>query len=182
MSNKRMIDCNFLNANGFQKLNNKSKLLYMMMITRADDKGFVDCTQEIINNLTYRDDIQGTTSLTLLNNDYVSALVQLRESGLIYEFIDKHGNMIHLIRHWFIHNKLLKGLWTNYRNYECQVEIYNNEYYFKEKETHLKEEKNKIKQNNNYHSKDNISYGNEDDDKEWNNLIEELEEKEGESQ
>lgn len=170
MANKRMIDCNFLNAGGFQKLGNKAKLLYYQMIIRSDDKGFVDCTKDIIEKLEQSNYENGETDLTLLKNDYVNALLELINGGFLFEFNDNHGNTIHLIRHWFIHNRLIKGLWTNYLKLWNQVTIVDNEYYMKEKENHLKKEK--VKQNNNYHTHSNNEINNNTNDKVVNNFIE----------
>ena len=72
--------------------------------------------------------------------------LELKEKGLVYEFKDNHCNMIHLIRHWYYHNQLKKGLWTNYLNFLSLVEIKNNEYVFKKP---LKEDNsNKLNQDN----------------------------------
>lgn len=174
--NKRMIDCNFVNASSFQKLPNKSKLLYLMMISNADDKGFVDNSNDIIDKLTFSEDSLGNTNLTLLNNDYISALLTLVERGLLYEFRDNHNNSIYLIRHWWIHNRLVKGLWTNYARFYAQVEIIDNEYVLKGKETIIKEDYNKVNQSkvNNYPNNDNETDTNKKEDKEWDNLMEQL--------
>ena len=41
-------------------------------------------------------------------------------------------NKVHLIRHWFIHNKWRKGLWTNYGSFLKQVELVEGKYVLNE--------------------------------------------------
>lgn len=144
MADKRMIDCNFLNESGFQKLPNKAKLLYYQMITRGDNKGFVGSTNDIIENLTKRDTLDCNEETP--NNDYVKALIELIKGGFLYEFNDNYGNMIHLIRHWFIHNKNIQNLSTNYVKYLYQVKLVNNVYHMKDSQCE-REEKETIKEN-----------------------------------
>lgn len=145
MAKKRLINCEFVNASSFKvNISNKAKLLYLYLFTNADDKGFVDTTNEIIASLTSNDtEFRHETNLALLENDYNTALQELLDKGLIYEFIDNHKNKIYLIRHWFYHNQLKKGLWTNYVNYLNKVELITNEYVYKKplKENKLNQDK-----------------------------------------
>ena len=149
MSKKRLINCDFLNASSFKvNLSNKAKLLYLFMFANADDKGFVDTTNEIIQSLEENDKaFEPNINMSLLGNDYNSALDQLVNNGLLYEFTDNHQNHIYLIRHWYLHNKMLKGLWTNYGAFYKQVEVIENEY-VKRKET---------KENNNINKEDKLN-------------------------
>ena len=123
------------------------------MITNADDKGFVDTTNDIINSLEQNDTEmnENQVNLTLLGNDYKSALQELIDKGYLYVFEDKHNNKVHLIRHWFFHNKYKDKLWTNYMYFLSKVFLDNNEYKFGKKplkEDKLKENKvNEIKLN-----------------------------------
>ena len=56
MSKHRLVNCEFIHASSFKvNLSNKAKLLYLMMLTSADDKGFVDTTNDIINALKTND-------------------------------------------------------------------------------------------------------------------------------
>lgn len=144
MARHRLMNCEFINSGSFKvNVSNKGKLLYFMMMMSADDKGFVDTTQEIINSLEKNEnDNENIVNLTLLQNDYKSALIDLIDKGYLYEFVDNHSNKVHLIRHFFFHNRLVKGLWTNYRKFLSQVDIVENEYIKKP----LKE--NNINQNN----------------------------------
>lgn len=149
MAKYRLVNCEFLIASSFKvNVSNKGKLLYYQMLVSADDRGFVDTTKDIIEALTNNDKEFGEAiTLELLENTYNSALNELIEKGFIYEFKDNHGNAIHLIRHWFFHNKLVKGLWTNYRNFLDEVYLDNNEYIIGKKP--FKEDKikqNKLKQ------------------------------------
>ena len=41
----------------------------------------------------------------LFQNKYVDALKELVDKRFTYEFSDKVGNKVYLIRHWFLHNK-----------------------------------------------------------------------------
>lgn len=135
MAKKRLLNCEFINASSFKvNLSNKAKLLYVYMFVNADDKGFVDTTNEIIESLTKNDtDFRNEINMALLNNDYPSALVELISKGLVYEFRDNHNNRIHLIRHWYFHNKMVKGLWTNYGGLLEKVHVSNNEYFMGKK-------------------------------------------------
>lgn len=146
MAKHRLINCDFVNAQSFKgSLSNKAKLLYLYMFLNADDKGFVDITQEIIDSLKRNDnEFEKTINMSLLENTYETALSELLDRGLIYVFVDNHNNKIHLIRHWFLHNQLKKGLWTNYYNLLEKVYIDNNEYILGKKP--LKEDK--LKENN----------------------------------
>lgn len=143
MAKHRLVNCEFLNAGSFKvNISNKAKLLYLMMIISADDRGFVDTTQDLINSLTNNDkEFDKTVSLELLENTYNTALEELKDKGYIYEFKDNHKNKVHLIRHWFYHNKLKKGLWTNYRTFLAQVYLEDNEYLIGKKPS--KEDKTK---------------------------------------
>ena len=145
MAKHRLVNCEFLNAGSFKvNISNKAKLLYLMMIISADDRGFVDTTQDLINSLTTNDkEYDKSVSLELLENTYNTALNELLDKGYIYEFKDNHKNKVHLIRHWFYHNKLKKGLWTNYRTFLAQVYLEDNEYLMDKKpskEDKLKED------------------------------------------
>lgn len=151
MSKHRLINCEFLNASSFKvNVSNKGKLLYLMMLMSADDRGFVDTTNDLINTLANNDkEYENNIPLDLIGNTYNTALDELVQKGYIYEFKDNHQNKIHLIRHWFFHNKLVRGLWTNYRSFLNQVYLEDNEYILGVKP--LKEDKIKetnIKQDN----------------------------------
>lgn len=172
MARHRLINCEFINAGSFKtNISNKAKLLYLMMIANADDKGFADSTQDLINSLTNNEkEFNNTISLDLLENSYNSALNELIDKGLVYEFVDNHNNKVHLIRHWFFHNKLIKGLWSNYKNFLDQVYLDNNEYIVGKKP--LKE--NKIKETNTNQDKlNNVEPTDDISDSEIDNLLEE---------
>ena len=133
MAKHRLVNCEFLNAGSFKvNVSNKAKLLYLSMLFAADDLGFVDTTQDLINALKTNDsNFEKNENMSLLENTYETALQDLLEKGYIYEFQDSHYNKVHLIRHWFFHNKLKKGLWTNYGKFKDMVVIRNNEYIMK---------------------------------------------------
>ena len=147
MAQYRLINCEFVNASSFKNnVSNKAQLLYLSMIFKGDDLGFVDTTRNIIESLKDNDNtFTKTENLSLLENTYESALQELISNGYLYEFTDKHQNKIHLIRHWFFHNKYKQGLWTNYQAFRKQVYLENGEYLMgKPKKENNKE--NKIKQ------------------------------------
>ena len=146
MARHRLLNCEFINASSFKvNVSNRAKLLYVMMFSNGDDRGFVDTTQDLIDALEKNDnEIDKNVSLELIENTYNTALYELIEKGYLYEFEDKHCNKVHLIRHWFYHNKLVKGLWTNYKNFLEMVYLDNNEYILGKKplkEDKLKEDK-----------------------------------------
>ena len=150
MIRQRLINCDFLNASTFiNGLGNKAKLLYLLMITNADDLGFVSNTHTLIEVLTTNDDESHQVNLELLKNDYTSALVELINKTYIYRFMDKHGNDVYVIKHWFMHNRWKKGLRTNYFTFYSKLEMENGEYYLKGKgEKPIKESKEKEKKEN----------------------------------
>lgn len=153
MARHRLLNCEFINAGSFKvNVSNRAKLLYLMMFVNGDDRGFVDTTQDLINTLEKNDnELDKVERLELLDNTYTSALTELLEKGYIYEFKDNHSNKVHLIRHWFYHNKLKKGLWTNYRNFLELVHLENNEYILNSVKKPLKEDKlneEELNQNN----------------------------------
>ena len=152
MARKRLLNCEFVNASSFKvNISNKGKLLYLIMFANADDKGFVDSVNEIIQSLTQNDtEFRNEVNMELLENDYKSALTELIDKGLLFEFVDNHKNHIYLIRHWYYHNKMVKGLWTNYGSLLKQVEIVDNEYRLTKK--------SKTKENNNKINYDKLNY------------------------
>lgn len=162
MAKHRLLNCEFINAGSFKvNVSNRAKLLYLLMFANADDRGFVDTTQNLIKTLEDNDqEFDKVERLELLENTYNTALSELLEKGYVYEFKDNHNNRVHLIRHWFYHNKMIKGLWTNYRNFLNQVYLQDNEYLLGKKP--LKEDKTKE--------------SNPTEDKSFNELLSELDE------
>lgn len=162
MAKHRLLNCEFINAGSFKvNVSNRAKLLYLLMFANADDRGFVDTTQNLIKTLEDNDqEFDKVERLELLENTYNTALSELLEKGYVYEFKDNHNNRVHLIRHWFYHNKMIKGLWTNYRNFLNQVYLQDNEYLLGKKP--LKEDK--------------IKESNPIEDKSFNELLSELDE------
>ena len=158
MARQRLVNCEFINAASFKiNVSNRAKLLYLMMLMSGDDRGFVDTTQDLINALEKNDnELDKVERLELLENTYNTALNELIEKGYLYEFKDNHSNKVHLVRHWFYHNKYKVGLWTNYRNFLDMVHLENNEYILGKKP--LKEDK--IKETNTNESKPNQNKGN----------------------
>lgn len=133
MAKKRLINCDFLNSGSFKvNVSNKGKLLYYSMIVAADDLGFVDTTQDLINALEENDKLfNNSVSLELLDTTYQGALEELVSRGYLYEFQDKYLNKVHVIRHWFLHNKWKEHLWTSYFNFYKQLSMKNGEYIMK---------------------------------------------------
>lgn len=153
MSESRLLNCKFVNASSFKvNISNKAKLLYLLMFSNADDKGFVDTTNDLINALNDNEKtFNKNISLELLENTYTSALNELIDKGYLYEFTDNHQNKIHLIRHWFLHNRWKDKLWTNYKAFNNQVHLEDGEYVMGKKP--FKEDNNKVKENKVKHSK-----------------------------
>ena len=143
---QRLINCDFLYSEAFNdKISNKAKLLYFTMFIYGDDKGFVGNTNSIIEKLKKNDDeFTNQVNLSLIENDYNSALLELINMGFIYEFRDNHNNRVHLIRHWFIHNKWRKGLSTNYGSFLKLVDLVDYKYVLKESSKEIKLNESKI--------------------------------------
>jgi hypothetical protein len=100
-----MINCEFVQASSFKfKRSNQAKLLYFYMICSADDKGFVDNVDELIELLTYND----TKFKNNLQNTFEQSIKELVDKALLIRFNDNHGNSIYLIKHWFMHNVIPK--------------------------------------------------------------------------
>lgn len=170
---QRLINCDFLNASTFiNGLTNKAKLLYLLMITNADDLGFVGNTHTLIKDLTSVDDEINQVNLELLKNDYVSALLELVNKTYVYRFVDKHSNEIFVIKHWFMHNRWKQGLRTNYFTFYNQLELENGEYFMKKKP--LKE--NKVNESKVNQNKVNQSLESEKEKEDWDNMMNELDE------
>ena len=122
---RRMINCDFVNASSFKlKLSNRAKLLYFYMSVKADDKGFVDNTDELIEILDSNDrKFESESSYTLLPNSFETAIHELIERGLVYSFQDNHLNNIYLVKHWYVHNLIPKDRVRN-SSYEKYLENY----------------------------------------------------------
>lgn len=170
MAKQRLLNCDFINASSFKvEMSNKAKLLYLFMFANGDDRGFVDNTNELIKTLQENDiEFRNEINLELLNNDYQSALKELIDKGLIYEFNNNHKNKVHLIRHWYYHNHLKKGLWTNYYKYVSLVEIVENEYVLKKRNTHKEKEKEENKLSEIKLNENKLSYVKDKNDNELN--------------
>ena len=158
MAKFRLVNCDFVNSGSFKvNVSNKAKLLYLLMLMSGDNYGFVDTTNDLINALESNEkDFNNAINLDLLENTYKSALCELIDKGYLYEFSDKHNNKVHLVRHWFFHNKFMGGLWTNYKVFYQQVHLENGEYVLGKKP--YKENKKEIetKENNTNQNKDDV--------------------------
>lgn len=163
MSRQRLINCDFLSTEAFNdKISNKAKLLYFTMFLNGDDRGFVGNTNSIISTLENNDnEFVNNIDLSLIENNYHTALLELISMGYLYEFRDNHENKVHLIRHWFIHNRYRKGLLTNYVSFLKLVDLVEGKYV-------LKINKNKINQNKLNESKVNENKLNENNINEEN--------------
>lgn len=129
MAKKRLVNCDFLNSGSFAQLTNNAKLLYMFMLTNADDKGFCDRTELIMENLQ-------------IGNDALSELVN---KGLLFQFKGNYENCVYLIRHWYYHNQYRDKLYTTYYKFLKKVILEDNKYMIKKEETIIKED-NKLKE------------------------------------
>lgn len=182
MITKRLINCDFLNESSFTScLSNKAKLLYFSALINADDMGFVGNMKDIAQ--TYErceEDFENT----LFSYKYTDAISELVNRRFLYEFIDKCGNKIYLIKHWFLHNKQQDFLTTNYKAFLKKVEIIDDEYQMKNHQEGkpLKEKEIKVKQiktnNSNSLNDDNVSNSNNVDSNnkpKWEELIDDIE-------
>lgn len=124
---KRMINCEFVNASSFKlKLSNRAKLLYFYMLSSADDHGFVDNVDELVELLDSNDHkFNSESSNTLLPENYQTGLNELMDRGLLFKFQDKHINDIYLIKHWYCHNVIPKDRVREsaYEKYLVDIEL-----------------------------------------------------------
>lgn len=170
--NQRLVNCDFFTkGNLSSQCSNKAKLLYFMFLVNADDMGFVGNAKEIAENL---DRCENDHENTLFTIKYENAIDELASRRLIFVFLDKCGNEICLIKHWFMHNKYQKFLTTNYQSLLEQVEIVKGEYQKKPLEENTKEIKenktNKLNHSNINESKTNKVV----DDTKWNKLLDDI--------
>ena len=164
---KRLLNCEFISADGFKNnLSNRAKLLYFLMFASADDKGFVDTAQNIIEQLTDSEQkFDNSVSLQLIGNDYQTALSELVDKGFLYLFVGDHGQQVYLIRHWYMHNVELKKTWTNYLTYLKQVYLIGYKYI-------RKNEYKEYKENNSNNIDVHITKEQEEvNDSEWNDIV-----------
>lgn len=105
-----MINCDFVNASSFKlKISNRAKLLYFFMLSSADDKGFVDNIDELVELLDSNDrKFNSESDMALLPNTFETAINDLLERGYLFKFEDKYQNSIYLIKHWYLHNVIPK--------------------------------------------------------------------------
>ena len=182
MINYRLINCDFLNASTFLKLSNKAKLLYYAFITNSDDLGLVGNCDTIIDILyKYDDGYENAKMLGLeeqLKNDYLNAKIELINKCYVYLFNDKLGNEIFVIKHWFLHQKYREGLRTNYYSIYKSLSMYGGEYYIKDsKEKPIEREEINRKESKEKEKEDKVTENKvtkKMDDKEWDELLEEL--------
>ena len=172
MPRQRLINCDFFGVSGFTKnLSNKAKLLYFFFLANADDKGFVGNGLDLAENL---DQCEQDFENVLFQYKYVDALKELVDKRLAYEFSDRVGNKVFLIRHWFLHNKNQKFLTTNYISYLIKVELVDNEYCLKseKKEKPLKEKE--IKENKEIKLNELNETNDNDWEKDWEKVLKDL--------
>lgn len=145
MITKRMINCDFFNTSGFMiGLTNKTKLLYFLFFTNADDYGFVGNGKKLAEDL---DHCEETYENVLFQYKFIDALYELEQRRLVFSFVDKCNNKTYLIKHWFYHNKQSQYLSTNYVSLLEQVEIIDNEYQLKNQLEKKPLKENKLKEN-----------------------------------
>lgn len=108
----RLINTRFIKT--LVNLTNRALLLYHQLIVWADSMGAIGETEIIITLLQHKADNEGDMGMGLIKTDYHSALDELIEKGLVYEVQLTSGNKVHIIKHWWLHNKWRKYLKTNY--------------------------------------------------------------------
>ena len=108
----RLINTRFIKT--LVNLTNRALLLYHQLIVWADSMGAVGETEIIITLLQSKADNEGDMGMGLVKTDYHSALDELIEKGLVYEVQLTSGNKVHIIKHWWLHNKWKKYLKSNY--------------------------------------------------------------------
>lgn len=145
MAQSRLINCDFINDSFKTDISNRGKLLYIFLFANADNWGFCGKVRELIAILQkVEDDYENKA---LCDTNYENALQELIDKGLVYCFTNKHENKVILIRAWFIHNKYIKGLQTNYYQFAKLVELEDGEYHLKEKKSDTKEKESQNKTN-----------------------------------
>lgn len=152
---KRLIDTSFLQSATFLELDKDTRLFYITMICQADDLGFVDTISSIGALLELTEE---------RTNEIIECLVA---KGYVIEFVRKRDK-IYVIKHWFIHNKYRKGLWTRFQKQSDMLTLDYGVYELQEKT--LKESninQNKVIQNK-------VNNNEECSQEEWENLIGEL--------
>lgn len=138
----RLINTRFIKT--LVNLTNRALLLYHQLIVWADSMGAIGETEIIITLLQHKADNEGDMGMGLIKTDYHSALDELIEKGLVYEVQLTSGNKVHIIKHWWLHNKWKKYLKSNYFKAINQFYIEAGEYRPKNerKKKNQKEEQN----------------------------------------
>lgn len=134
MANYRLINSDFVRD---MEVTNRAKLLYLFFMFNADDLGFVGNGKKVVSNLQNEE-----VEVGIAQETFKDALFSLVDKGLLYAFENNYGDTIYLVRHWFLHNKWKKGLWTNYKSLTKKVKLVDNEYVLKTEEE-IKEEQEK---------------------------------------
>lgn len=122
----RLINTRFIKT--LVNLTNRALLLYHQLIVWADSMGAIGEAEIIITLLQHKADNEGDMGMGLIKTDYHSALDELIEKGLIYEVPLTSGNKVHIIKHWWLHNKWKKCLKSNYFKAISQFYIEAGEY------------------------------------------------------
>lgn len=122
----RLINTRFIKT--LVNLTNRALLLYHQLIVWADSMGAIGETEIIITLLQHKADNEGDMGMGLIKTDYHSALDELIEKGLVYEVPLTSGNKVHIIKHWWLHNKWKKYLKSNYFKAISQFYIEAGEY------------------------------------------------------
>ena len=181
MITKRLINCDFFTKGNIStKCSNKAKLVYFYFLVNADDMGFVGNGKEIAETL---DRCEENFENTLFAYTYVESLKELVEKRLVFDFEDKVGSHIYLIKHWFLHNKKMDFLTTNYNSLLEEVEIVKGEYQLKNHKEELKkikEKQIKTKSNNNSYINNDIDSKALDNsksinDNKWDEILDDIE-------
>ena len=126
MANYRLINSDFIRD---MEVTNKAKLLYLFFMFNADDLGFVGNGKKVVSNLQNEE-----VEVGIAQETFKDALFSLVDKGLVYAFENNYGDTIYLVRHWFLHNKWKRGLWTNYKSLTKKVKLVDNEYVLKSEE------------------------------------------------
>lgn len=121
MPNQRLLNCDFFIKGAFDGVSsNKAKLLYFYLFINADDLGFVGNADKVIKSLNE----ESAEENGLVTYSFENAADELIDKGFLFRFIDRHGNQILLIRHFFMHNKYnARYCTTNYLSLRAKVEL-----------------------------------------------------------
>ena len=108
---RRLFNADFMNDSPTKRnLSNKAILMYCYLMFNTDDRGFVGNAPDLADYFDLKDMKEKRFDP---ERNYSTAIDELLEKGFLFGFKDRHGNVVHLVRHYWMHNKIPEKRITN---------------------------------------------------------------------